>query len=83
MNLKVTELKLHLKALQQAHTGLKAVLQARLKAAVAGTAGAMDTSAAAEPSAEAAELPEVEDLDENGDVFDLFELMVSDGEDDS
>ena len=83
MNLKVTELKLHLKALQQAQTGLKTVLQARLKAAVAGTAGAMDTSAAAEPSAEAAELPEVEDLDENGDVFDLFELMVSDGEDDS
>jgi hypothetical protein len=29
------------------------------------------------------EPPEADDLDENGDVFDLFELMVSDGEDDS
>ena len=42
-----------MKALQQVQSGLKAALQARLKAAVAGTAGAMDTSAAAEPSAEA------------------------------
>ena len=42
-----------------------------------------NASIMARGQAEAAELPEAEDLDENGDVFDLFELMVSDGEDDS